>query len=96
MRIKNVVHKGLQRFIGSDDISGLPPNAIAKIRRMVSFLQDMEKEDELYTIPNWKAHTLTGNRKGTWSLFVTRNWRMTFQIDKHEIVIVDLNFEDYH
>ncbi len=37
---------------------------------------------------------LTGDRKGTWSLFVTKNWRMTFRIDRDEIV--DLDYEDYH
>jgi proteic killer suppression protein len=42
----------------------------------------------------WKAHILTGDRKGTWSLHVTRNWRMTFWIEEDEIV--NLNLEDYH
>jgi toxin HigB-1 len=39
---------------------------------------------------------LTGNRKGEWSLFVTKNWRITFRIDGQDIEIIDLNFEDYH
>jgi toxin HigB-1 len=43
-----------------------------------------------------KAHQLTGNRKGTWSLTVTRNWRITFRIDQHEGEIFDLDYEDYH
>lgn len=96
MKIGNVVHKGLRRFIKHDDASGLPPAVIAKVRRMVSFLQDMEREDELRTVPSWKAHQLTGGRKGTWSLFVTKNWRLTFRIDQSEIEIIDLDFEDYH
>jgi proteic killer suppression protein len=96
MKIKNVIHKGLRRFIENDDVSGLQSGAVAKIRRMVSFLQDMEKEDELRTVPSWKAHHLTGNRKGTWSLFVTKNWRLTFRIDQEEIEIIDLDYEDYH
>ncbi len=41
------------------------------------------------------GHQLTGSRKGTWSLTVTRNWRITFQVDDAEREIVDLNFEDY-
>ena len=45
--------------------------------KLVSFLQDMGEESELRTVPSWKAHQLTGDRKGTWSLFVTRNWRIT-------------------
>jgi proteic killer suppression protein len=74
MKIGNAVHKGLRRFIESDDASGLQPAVVSKIRRMVTFLQDMEREGELRTVPSWKAHLLTGDRKGTWSLFVTKNW----------------------
>jgi len=96
MRIRNVLHKGLRRLIEKDDASGVQASAADKLRRMISFLQDMEREDELRTVPSWKAHRLTGNRKGTWSLFVTKNWRLTFQIDKDEIEIIDLDYEDYH
>ena len=64
MKIRNVIHKGLRRFV---DESGLQSAVVAKVRRMVSFLQDMEREDELRTVPSWKAHMLTGDRKGTWS-----------------------------
>ncbi len=42
MKIRSVVHKGLRRFIENDDASGLQPVVVAKIRCMVSFLQDME------------------------------------------------------
>jgi proteic killer suppression protein len=96
MKIRNVVHKGLRRFIEDDDPAGLQPATLPKLRRIVSFLQDMETEDELVTVPSWKAHLLTGDRKGTWSLFVTKNWRLTFRIDRAEIEIIDLDYEDYH
>ena len=96
MRIRNVIHRGLRRFIESDDASGLQPAVAAKLRRMISFLQDMEREEEFRSVPSWKAHLLTGGRKGTWSLFVTKNWRLTFRIDRQEIEIVDLDYEDYH
>jgi toxin HigB-1 len=96
VKIRNVIHKGLRRLIENDDGSGLQPAIVDKVRRMVSFLQDMEKEDELRTVASWKAHVLTGDRKDTWSLFVTKNWRMTFQIDQDEIEIIDLDYEDYH
>jgi hypothetical protein len=36
---------------------------------------------------------LTGDRKGTWSLHVTRNRRLTFRIEGDEII--ELNVEDY-
>ncbi len=96
MKIRNVIHKGLRRFIERDDASGLQPAIVSKIQRMVSFLQDMETEDELRLVPSWKAHIMTGDRKGTWSLFVTKNWRMTFRVDKDEIEIIELDYEDYH
>ena len=96
MKIRNVVHKGLRRFIVDDDEAGLQPAVVSKLRRIVSFLQDMEREEELRTVPSWKAHQLTGDRKGTWSLFVTKNWRMTFRIEAEEIEIIDLDHEDYH
>ena len=96
MRIRNVLHKGLRRFIEDDDTSGIQAAVAEKLRRMISFLQDMEMEAELKAVPSWKAHQLTGDRKATWSLFVTKNWRLTFRIDKTEIEIIDLDYEDYH
>ena len=96
MKIRNVIHKGLRRFIEADDSSGLAAAVVPKLRRMIAFLQDMESAEEIRTVPTWKAHQLTGDRKGTWSLFVTRNWRLTFRIDRDEIEIIDLDYEDYH
>jgi proteic killer suppression protein len=63
---------------------------------MLGFLESMNDEDELYMLPTWKAHKLTGDRKGTWSLSVTGNLRLTFRIDYMEAEICDANLEDYH
>jgi len=63
---------------------------------MLGFLQDIETLDELTTLPLWKVHQLKGDRKGTWSLSVTRNWRLTFRYDPEENEIYNLDFEDYH
>jgi proteic killer suppression protein len=89
MRIRNVLHKGLRRFIEDNDKGGIQAAVADKLRRTISFLQDM-------AMPSWKAHRLTGDRKGTWSLSVTKNWRLTFRIDQTEIEIIDLDYEDYH
>ncbi len=96
MKIRNVAHRGLRRLIQNDDASGVQAAIAPKLRRMVSFLQDMEREEELRTVPGWRAHKLTGDRKGTWSLSVTANWRLTFWVDSGEMEIVDLDYEDYH
>ena len=94
MKIRNVIHRGLRRFIERDDGSGLSAAVVPKVRNIVSFLQDMAAESDLQAVPSWKAHPLTGERKGTWSLFVTRNWRITFRIDQTAREIVDLDYED--
>jgi len=96
VQIRNVVHRGLRRFIERDDASGLSPAVVEKLRNIVTFLQEIEDAQELRDIPSWKAHQLTGDRKGTWSLTVTRNWRITLRIDQGEGEIFDLNYEDYH
>ena len=96
MKIGNVVHRGLRRFIQDDNAAGVQPAIAPKLRRIVSFLQDMEREEELHSVPAWRVHRLTGDRRGTWSLSVTANWRLTFRIDREEMEIVDLNYEDYH
>jgi toxin HigB-1 len=49
----------------------------------------------LHAPPNWGAHELTGDRAGTWSLTVTRNWRMTFRITE-DGAVADVDLEDYH
>ncbi|MBI4666452.1 MAG: type II toxin-antitoxin system RelE/ParE family toxin [Nitrospinae bacterium] len=96
MRIRNVVHRGLRRFIENNETSGIASSSIEKIRNMVTFLLEMGNAKELEVFPAWKAHQLTGPRKGTWSLSVTRNWRITFRIDHNKNEILDLDYEDYH
>jgi len=59
-------------------------------------LDDMGDPEELRALAAWKVHTLTGDRKGTWSLSVTRNRRLTFRIDTAERGICDVDLEDYH
>ena len=96
MKIRNVTHKGLQRFVERDTASGLSPASVEKVRNIVTSLPDMEGVQELRVFPQWKPHQLTGDRKGTWSLTVTKNWRITFSVDEAEPEIYNLNFEDYH
>jgi proteic killer suppression protein len=94
MRIRSFAHAGLRRLYLAAQTRGLPPAVVEKLRHMLGFLQDMGDVDELRALPHWKAHRLTGDRRGTWALHVTKNWRLTFRIDQDEIV--EVNLEDYH
>ncbi len=94
MRIKSFAHAGLWRLYLADQTKGLPAEAVDKLRRMLAFLQDVGGVDEFRTLPLWKAHRLGGDRKGTWALHVTKNWRLTFRIEDNELI--EVNYEDYH
>jgi proteic killer suppression protein len=96
MKIGNLVNKGLRRLYEDDNRKGLPSSCVDKLRKMFAFLEAMDDAGELRAIAVWKAHEMTGDRKGTWSLLVTKNWRLTFWIDPAEREICDLDFEDYH
>ena len=96
MKIRNFSHKGLKRLYEEDSTKGVPPDTVDKLRKMLTFLDDMADPEELRALPTWKAHTLTGDRKGTWSLSVTRNRRLTFRINLTDQEIGDVNLEDYH
>jgi proteic killer suppression protein len=81
----------------ADDVAkGVPPDTVNKLRKMLGFLDDMEDAEELRALLSWKVHTLSGDRKGTWSLSVTANTRLTFRIDPVDREIYDVNLEDYH
>ena len=75
---------------------GVPPDTVDKLRKMLGYLDNMENAEELRALTAWKVHTLTGDRRGTWSLSVTRNRRLTFRVDPAEREICDVNLEDYH
>ena len=96
MKIRSFAHKGLKRLYEDDEAKGVGSATADKLRKMLLFLGEMGDPDELQALPNWKAHTLTGGRKGTWSLHVTANRRLTFRVDEAKGEILDLNLEDYH
>lgn len=94
MKVRSFGHKPLRRFYEEGATKGLPADTVAKLRAMFAVLDQMKNAEELNVWPLWKVHTLTGDRRGTWSLHVTGNWRLTFRVEADEIF--DLNLEDYH
>jgi proteic killer suppression protein len=45
-------------------------------------------------LPGLGLHALQGPRKGTWSVTVSGNWRVTFRFVAPNVLAVD--YEDYH
>ncbi len=94
MRIRTVRHRGLKRFIESDDEREIRRDLVNRIRRVLTALLTVENIEGLRGPPGWRIHQLTGDRSGTWSISVSGNWRITFEIANNEIHSLDL--EDYH
>jgi proteic killer suppression protein len=45
-------------------------------------------------LPGLRLHPLKGERKGTWAVGVSGNWRVTFAFSGPDVV--DVDYEDYH
>ena len=95
MEIESIRHKALRRFAETGNPRGLPGDVAERLRGMLAFLSAAASADELRVPPNYGAHLLTGDRAGTWSLTVTRNWRLTFRLNATG-AIEDMDLEDYH
>ena len=95
MQIDSIRHKALRRFAETGSSKGLPAGSVERLRHMLAYIDAIETAEELRVPPNYGAHQLTGDRKGEWSLTVTKNWRMTFGINEAG-TIENMNLEDYH
>ncbi len=93
MIIASIGHKGLRRFFETGNPKGLVGDT-GRLRKMLAFVDAAGSSEELATPPNYGLHQLTGDRKGTWSMTVTKNWRLTFRLNE-EGALVDMELDDY-
>ena len=93
MEIESIRHKALRVFAETGKPKGLPGNLADRLLKMIAWMDLMDSAEKLLSPPNFGAHLLAGNRAGTWSLTVSRNWRMTFRITEAN-TIADLDLED--
>jgi toxin HigB-1 len=96
VKVLSIRHRGVKLLYVNDEAKGVAPESVEKLRNMLTFLDTMDDEQELVTIPLWKAHQLKGDRAGTWSLSVTGNWRLTFDVDNTAKEVSNIDFENYH
>ncbi len=85
-------HKGLKRLFESGSISGIRPEHADGLRRILALLETAESPNDM-DLPGLGLHHLKGKRSRTWSVSVSGNWRVTFQVHKSDITNVD--YEDY-
>jgi toxin HigB-1 len=94
MLIRGVRHRGLRRFIEDDDDRGIRPDLVDRVGKILAVLI---VAPDMYGVQGplgWRVHQLSGDRAGTWSISVSGNWRITFEVEDDEILHLDL--EDYH
>ena len=91
--IKSFRHKGLQRFFENGSKAGIQARHERRLRLMLARLDDSMKPADM-DAPGWKLHSLKGDMKGHWSVWVDASWRLTFTFVGVDAVLVD--YEDYH
>jgi proteic killer suppression protein len=92
--IKSFRHKGLRRLFENDDRRGIPAGLVERIIDVLAALDTAQAPGEVSLFPGWRLHPLKGALKGTWSVTISGNWRITFRFEKGDARDVDLT--DYH
>jgi len=91
--ITSFKHKGLERFFATGSKAGVQPQHAERLRLILGRLSASASANDM-NLPGLDLHELRGDRKGTWSVKVSGNWRVTFAfVGKNA---VDVNYEDYH
>lgn len=91
--IRNFRHRGLQRLFERGDRGRIRPDLVGKVERVLARL-DASAEPKDMDVPGFGLHAMTGDRKGFWSVVVSRNWRVIFRFEGRDAR--DVDFIDYH
>lgn len=91
--IQNFRHKGLKQLFELGISAGGNPQHVSRFRRILALLETAETIDDMDLV-GLNLHELKGDRKGTWSVKISGNWRVTFKIKQGDVI--DVNYEDYH
>ena len=91
--IKTFRHKGLKQLFETGKSRGVSADLTRRAVRQLDLLNRATQPSDV-NLPGYRLHELKGDRKGTWSLTVSGNWRITFTFSEGDAY--DVDFEDYH
>lgn len=91
--IKSFRHRGLEKFFLKGTKAGIQSRHASRLRLILARLHASTSPNDM-NLPGLHLHELKGQSKGRWSVRVSGNWRITFEFDGEDAVIVD--YEDYH
>ena len=84
----------MARLIEADDGRELGPDFVKRLPAVLTGLITVTDINEMSGPPGWRIHQLRGDRSRTWSISISGNRRLTFEVRHGEIWNLDL--EDYH
>lgn len=91
--IKTFRHKGLRQLFETGRSRGVSADLVRRAVRQLDLLNAAASAQDM-NLPGYRLHELKGARRGTWSITVSGNWRITFTFAGGDAYDVDL--EDYH
>ena len=91
--IRSFRHKGLKRFIETGKTTGIQAKQAKRLRLQLAAL-DTARSIEDMRIPGYRLHQLRGGARKRWSIWVSGNWRLTFEYSEGDVYALD--YEDYH
>jgi toxin HigB-1 len=91
--IKSFRHKGLRNFFDTGKVSGIQPQHSKRLRMILAALDTAFSIDDM-DISGLRLHRLKGSERGRWSVWVSGNWRVTFEFIDGQAYVLD--YEDYH
>lgn len=91
--IRSFRHKGLRRYYETGSKSGIRPEHALRLRMQLAALDTATRVGDV-DIPGFRLHPLKGAEGGRWSIWVSGNWRLTFEFREGDAFILD--YEDYH
>ena len=86
-------HRELEQLFESGTTRDVQADHAKRIRLILARLGAATSPQDM-NLPGLVLHELAGQRKGTWAVRVSGNWRITFNFDDIDACNVDL--EDYH
>lgn len=87
-----MVHDELRKFIVDDDPADFVSTDAIRLRRIVSFLQDMAGVYEADGIPDWGLWSPKKDSAERRSVLVAGRRHLTFRIDNDQAEIIDLDW----
>lgn len=91
--IRSFRHAGLERFFLTGSKAGIQPKHAVRLEEQLTVLQVARRPEQM-NVPGWGLHPLKGKLKGQWAVKVSGNWRLTFQFEGEDAILVD--YQDYH